>query len=165
MTKKGVFRLVTNSPHLFRRTKMTHEDKGHFSKKHPPERKVNERVATAVKSKIKDGAMACAVAFEIAESLGVPPEEVGFTLDSLEVNIVKCQLGLFGYAPVKRIVKPAERVPPDLEKAIRGALVKDRLSCASAWALAEKRRLKKMEISSACETLGIKIGPCQLGTF
>jgi hypothetical protein len=144
---------------------MTHEDKGHFSKKHPPDRKVNEQVVAAVKSKVKDGAMACAVAFEVAESLGVPPEEVGFTLDSLEVNVVKCQLGLFGYSPAKRIVKPAERVPPDLEKAIREALVKDRLPCASAWALAEKRRLKKMEISSACETLGIKIRPCQLGTF
>jgi len=144
---------------------MTHEDKGHFKQKHSPDRKLNEQVAAAVKSKVKDGAMACAVAFEIAESLGVPPEEVGFTLDSLEVNIVKCQLGLFGYAPVKRIVKPAERVPPDLEKAIRGALAKDRLPCASSWALAEKRRLRKMEVSSACETLGIKIGPCQLGTF
>jgi hypothetical protein len=144
---------------------MTHEDKGHFSKKHPPDRKVSERVNAAVKAKVTDGAMACAVAFEIAESLGVQPEEVGFTLDSLEVKVVKCQLGLFGYSPAKRIVKPAERVPPDIEKAIRGALVKGRLPCASAWALAEKRRLKKMEISSACETLGIKIGPCQLGTF
>jgi hypothetical protein len=144
---------------------MTHEDKGHFSKKHPPDRKVDERVAAAVKSKVKDGAMACAVAFEIAESLSVPAEEVGFTLDSLEIKVVKCQLGLFGYAPVKRIVKPAERVAPDLEKAIRGALVKDRLPCVAAWALAEKRRLKKMDISSACETLGIKIRPCQLGTF
>ncbi|MGE5842453.1 MAG: hypothetical protein ACM335_09260 [Deltaproteobacteria bacterium] len=144
---------------------MTHEDKGHFSKKHPPARKVNERVSAQVKAKVTEGAMACAVAFEIVENLGVPPEEVGFTLDSLEVKVVKCQLGLFGYTPVKRIVNPAERVPPDLEKAIREALVNKRLSCASAWALAEKRRLKKMEISSACEALGIKIGPCQLGTF
>ena len=144
---------------------MTHEDKGHFSKKHSPDRKVSERVSAQVKSKVTDGAMACAVAFEIAESLAVPAEEVGFTLDSLEVKVVKCQLGLFGYAPSKRLVKPVERVPPDLEKTIRGALVKGRLPCSSAWALAEKRRLKKMEISSACETLGIKIGPCQLGTF
>jgi hypothetical protein len=144
---------------------MTHEDKGHFSKKHSPDRKVNERVSDQVKSKVTDGAMACALAFEIAESQGVPAEEVGFTLDHLEMRVIKCQLGLFGYAPVKRIVKPAERVPQDLEKAIQGALVKDRLSCASAWALAEKRQLRKMEISSACEALGIKIGPCQLGTF
>jgi len=144
---------------------MTHEHKGHFSKKHSPDRKVRERVKAAVQTKVTDGATACAVAFEIAESLGAPPEEVGFTLDALEVKVTKCQLGLFGYSPDKRIVKPAQRVPPDLEKAIRGALVKDRLPCASAWALAEKRRLKKMEISSACEGLGIKIGPCQLGTF
>jgi len=144
---------------------MTHENKGHFSKKHSSDRKVNERVIALVKTKVQDGAMACAVAFEVAESLGVPAEEVGFTLDSLEVKVVKCQLGLFGYAPAKRIVKPAERVAPDLEKAIRAALVKGRLSCTAAWALAENRRLKKMDISSACETLGIKIGSCQLGTF
>jgi len=144
---------------------MTHEDKGHFKLKHSPDRKLNEKVADLVKSKVKEGGMACAVAFEIAESLGVSPEEVGFTLDSLEIDIVKCQLGLFGHGQAKRIVKPAERVPPDLEKAIRGALVNDRLPCASAWALAEKRRLKKMDISSACEALGIKIRPCQLGTF
>ena len=144
---------------------MTHEDKGHFRLKHSPDRKMNERVAAAVKSKAKDGTMACALAFEIAESLGVPVEEVGFTLDSLEVSLVKCQLGLFGYGPARRIVKPAETVPPDLEKAIRESLLNNRLPCASAWALAEKRRLRKMDISSACETLGIKIGPCQLGTF
>jgi hypothetical protein len=144
---------------------MTHEDKGHFSKKHSSDRKVKEPVRAMVKTKTVDGAMACAVAFEIAESLGVSAEEVGFTLDSLEVKVVKCQLGLFGYAPAKRIVKPAERVPPELEKAIQGALVNGRLPCSSSWALAEKRRLNKMEISSACETLGIKIGPCQLGTF
>jgi hypothetical protein len=145
---------------------MAHEDKGHFSKKHPPDRKVNEQVSARVKAKVKDESMACAVAFEIAESLGVPAEEVGFTLDKLEVKVINCQLGLFGYAtPSKRTVKPAERVAQDLEKAIRGALVKGRLSCADAWALAEKRGLKKMEISAACETLGIKIGPCQLGTF
>jgi len=144
---------------------MAHEDKGHFSKKHSSDRKVNERESALVKTNVQDGAMACAVAFEVAETLGVPAEEVGFTLDSLEVKVVKCQLGLFGYAPAKRIVKPAERVAPDLEKAIRAALVKGRLSCTAAWALAENRRLKKMDISSACETLGIKIGSCQLGTF
>ena len=144
---------------------MTHEDKGHFSKKHPQDRKVSEPVSAMVKAKVKDGAVACAVAFEVAERLGVPAEEVGFTLDSLEVQLVKCQLGLFGYAPVKRIVKPAQGVAPDLEKAIRAALVNNRLPCSSAWALAEKRRLKKMDLSSACETLGIKIGPCQLGAF
>lgn len=144
---------------------MTHEDKGHFRLKHSPGRKLNEGVVAAAKGKVKNGTSACLVAFEIAERLGVPVEEVGFTLDMLEVSIVKCQLGLFGYGPQRRIVKPAEKVDPDFEKAIRDSLVNGRLPCASAWALAEKRRLRKMEVSSACETLGIKIGPCQLGTF
>lgn len=144
---------------------MTHEDKGHFRLKHSSNRTIHERVAAMVKAKVKDGTMACAVAFEIAESLGVPPEEVGFTLDVLEVSLVKCQLGLFGYGPARRIVEPADSVHPGLEKAIRESLLNDRLPCASAWAIAEKLRLRKMEVSSACETLGIKIGSCQLGTF
>jgi hypothetical protein len=155
-------RLIISS---FRRTKMAHEDKGHFSLKHSPDRKINERVAAMVKGKVRDGTMACAVAFEIAEGLAFPVEEVGFTLDLLEVSVVKCQLGLFGYGPARRIVKPAERLSPGLEKAIRESLVDNRLPCASAWAIAEKLRLRKMEVSSGCETLGIKIGPCQLGTF
>jgi len=144
---------------------MTHEDKGHFSLKHSSDRKVNEGVATMVKSKVKDGTMACSVAFEIAESLGLPAEEVGFALDLLEVSVVKCQLGLFGYGPARRIVKAAESLPPALEKAIRESLVKNRLPCASAWAVAEKLALRKMEVSSGCEALGVKISSCQLGTF
>ncbi|MBN2033283.1 MAG: hypothetical protein JW836_08410 [Deltaproteobacteria bacterium] len=144
---------------------MTHQDKGHFSLKHSPDRKINERVAEMVKEKVKDGTMACAIAFEIAEALGVPAEEVGFTLDLLEISLVKCQLGLFGYGPTRRIVKPAETLSPGLEKAIRESLLNDRLPCSSAWAIAEKFGLRKMEVSSGCETLGIKIGPCQLGTF
>jgi len=136
-----------------------------FAKKHPPDRKVDARVAEAVKTRAREGEIPCAVAFSIAEETGVPPEEVGFTMDMLGIRAVKCQLGLYGYTPNKRIVKPAERVEPDLEKAIRGALIGGRLPCAAAWELAERFGLRKMEVSSACESLGIKISSCQLGSF
>jgi hypothetical protein len=136
-----------------------------LSKKHPPDRKVNEEVAAAVKARVKDGELPCAVAFSIADEMKVAPAEVGFTLDMLAIRLVKCQLGLYGYKPNKRIVKPAERVSPDLEKAIRDALVNGRLPCLHAWQITERFGLRKMEVSSACETLGVKISACQLGSF
>lgn len=134
-------------------------------KKHPPDKKVNEEVAAAVKARVKEGELPCAVAFSITEETGASPGEVGFTVDMLGIRLVKCQLGLYGYKPNKRMVKPAESVSPDLEKAIRDALVNGRLPCLHAWQIAEGFGLKKMEVSSACETLGIKISSCQLGGF
>jgi hypothetical protein len=136
-----------------------------FSKKHSPDKKVNDQLAGTVKARAPEGEIPCAVAFSIGEEMNTPPGEVGFTLDALGVKVVKCQLGLYGYKPNKRIVKPAERVSPDLEKAIRDSLINGRLPCAAAWQLAERFRLRKMEVSSACETLGIKISACQLGSF
>lgn len=144
---------------------MTHEDRGHYSKKHPPDRQPRPETEEAVKNRSKEGEVPCAVAFTIVDDLNVTPEEVGFTIDSLENTIVKCQLGLFGYRPQKRIVKSAESVSEELQKAINSSLVDERLPCATAWSLAERFGLPKMEISSACEKLQIKVSSCQLGAF
>ena len=144
---------------------MTSEDKGHYSKKHPSDRKVKPEVVDALKKQISDKGISCAAAHKVVSDLGESPAEVGFTLDSLETAITKCQLGLFGYRPEKKIVKPAATVIQELEEAIRENLVNDRLSCKSAWEIAERSGIKKMEVASACETLKIKISPCQLGAF
>jgi len=144
---------------------MTHEDRGHYAKKHPPNRQVNPEVAEEVKKRAAGGEISCTEAFRLVKDLGVPVGEIGFTLDMLEVRIVKCQLGLFGYGPQKKIVKPAETVSPQLRKAILDDLVNGRLPCAKAWEIAERFRIPKMDVSSACEALNIKIRPCQLGSF
>ena len=86
-------------------------------------------------------------------------------MDLLKIKLAKCQLGLFGYTPERVIVKPADKVSPELEYAIRGRLVDERLPCAQAWEIAEELSLKKMDVSCAAEALGIKIKPCQLGAF
>ena len=144
---------------------MTEKDKGHFAKKHPPGRRVNPLIADAVKSRSPEGEIPCAVAFEIVKNQRSAPDEVGFTIDTLEVRVVKCQLGLVGYKPTKRIVKPSQNIPSTLKEAIQKSLVKDRLSCKAAWDIAESFGLRRLEVSSACETMGIKISSCQLGTF
>ncbi|MBE0556860.1 MAG: hypothetical protein IH628_06470, partial [Proteobacteria bacterium] len=81
--------------------------------------------------------------------------------------IGRCQLGLFGYdaAPRGRRVQPAEAVEPGLENEIRGRLSGGRLPCSAAWEIAADRKIPRLSVSSACETLKIKVKPCQLGAF
>ena len=144
---------------------MTHKDRGHYAKKHSSERKVRPDIAAAVKQKTSHGKITCAAAHQIAEKLDVPPSEVGFTIDFLEIRIEKCQLGLYGYRPERKIVKAAKKVSKRIEDAVRGSLDNDRLTCKTAWEIAKRLGIIKMEVSSACDALNIKISSCQLGAF
>ncbi|RLB11714.1 MAG: hypothetical protein DRG39_03640 [Deltaproteobacteria bacterium] len=144
---------------------MAHLSRGHYSGKHSADKKINEALAKAIKERAKNGEISCAAAHAIAKEFGVSPDEVGFTMDMLEIPLVKCQLGLFGYSPQKKVVKAATEVPDNLREEIEKALENGRLSCKRAWNIAVRLGLKRMDISAACEKLGIKIGPCQLGAF
>ncbi len=48
-----------------------------------------------IKSKARDGKIACAQALKLAEEAGVTSREVGDTLNALKIKIVGCQLGCF----------------------------------------------------------------------
>ncbi len=144
---------------------MTHKDEGQYRQKHPSGTTISEALAAAVRRKTHNGEMACADAFEIAAGQGVPPGDVGRALDLLEVRIIRCQLGLFGYGPGVKILRKMDAVAPELEKALRGRLADGRISCAAAWEIGAQFGLAKLDVSSACEALGIKIKPCQLGAF
>lgn len=110
-------------------------------------------------------ALSCAAAFDVARELGASPGAVGAAADELDIHLLECQLGLFGYKPEKKIVRALDAVDPEMAAAIRSALVKDRLPCRTAWDIAERFQVEKMTVSAACETLGVKIRPCQLGAF
>jgi hypothetical protein len=144
---------------------MTRKDKGGYGKKRSQEIKLNTAIAEAVKKEASDGNITCAAAFKVAGRVKVTPEEVGVAVDLLEIPIVKCQLGLFGYGASDKEVIAAEPVSPALETAIKEALVKGKLPCASAWEIAVNSKMAKREIASACEALKIKISSCQLGAF
>jgi hypothetical protein len=144
---------------------MTHADADRYAAKHPGDRKLDKRVAEAVQKRVAGGEINCADATAIAENLRVDMLKVGETLDLLEIRLKRCQLGLFGYAGKKLIVEPAVKVSPELEKAIRGSLADGRLSCLSAWKIADGMDLARMDVTSACEALKIKVKPCQLGAF
>jgi hypothetical protein len=144
---------------------MTHKDAGNYKAKHSPDVKVDEKIARAVEKTAINGKISCVDAEKITGNLCVTMQEVGVNLDLMDIQISKCQLGLFGYSPEKIIVKPAKAVPGELEKAIKSALINNRLPCAAAWNIAVRFGISKMEVSSACEALKIKVKPCQLGAF
>ena len=144
---------------------MAHEKGQKFSAKHEPGAQADPTVKENVIKNATQGELACAVAFQIADKLGVLPSEIGKTVDLLNMKLSKCQLGLFGYKPVKKKVKARGPENRQLEEAIRKSLIDGKLACSDAWEIANRFETTKMSVSGACEYLGIKIKPCQLGAF
>jgi len=136
-----------------------------FSDKHGPDAKADPVIEDKLTENAKNGNLACAVAFKLARELGVSPAEIGKTVDLLNLRLSKCQLGLFGYQPQKKAVKAKAPENRQMEEAIRNALKDERLSCSDAWDIAVRFKVPKMTVSGACESLGIKIKPCQIGAF
>ena len=87
---------------------MTHADKGKYAQKHPRETKIEDSLKQEVLKEAKENNVACKAAEEIAGRKAVSSGEVGIALDILNINIIECQLGLFGYSPQKKIVQPAK---------------------------------------------------------
>jgi hypothetical protein len=146
---------------------MAQEDKGHYAAKHK-NTTLDERIAVAVKSKADGGKLACPVAEQLAAELGVPMVEIGRTADLLEIRIGGCQLGLFGHTREEKGVKPAEEVSERLEIILRSRLTggpAGPMPCEAAWDIAALQEMPRLKVSCACEKLGIKIKPCQLGAF
>jgi hypothetical protein len=128
---------------------------------HNPDR----RLVEALHTKSDNEEISCADVFSIIGEIGAAPPDAGRALDMMGVSIIKCQLGLFGYVPEKKIVRPAENVAEAMRAEITAGLEGGKLPCARAWAIAEKLGTARMDVSDACETLGIKISRCQLGAF
>ena len=124
-----------------------------------------EQLETALQAAAENGDLSCAAAFDVAKAYDLPPEEVGDLADRTGLHLCRCQLGLFGYPPHKKIVTPLAHVDEDLADAIRAGLEGGRLPCRTAWKIADRLGVPRMRVSAACEALEIKIKPCQLGAF
>ena len=143
---------------------MTHTDKGKYFEKHPQATKVDDGLKKEINKKVKDSNIACKAAEQIAQKSSKSMGEVGVAIDMLNINIIRCQLGLFGYDGKKKVAAAAD-VAPDYAAAITAALVEGRLPCAAAWKIADEFQIKRMDVCAACEKMQIKIKPCQLGAF
>ena len=144
---------------------MAQNNFNHYAKKHSPDTVMDEAVANALGELALQGALPCAVAFEVAQRLQKEPAAIGQAADLLELRLIKCQLGLFGHGPKKDREKPGPPIPPQIQEAIRKGLQDGRLPCKNAWKIAEDFSMHKMQIGTICDIMDIKIGPCQLGAF
>lgn len=144
---------------------MGHGDNSKYSNKHPEGSSPDALIAERLKKVEQNGRVSCVDAHRIAGALEVPSGDVGRTMDLMDLRIAACQLGLFGYQPLKRIVKPAAEIPPEIESQIRSRLVNGRLSCLDAWDIADNMGMDRLKVAEVCEALGIKIIRCQLGAF
>lgn len=126
-------------------------------------------IEETLRNSLKDGTLPCAVAFRIAQEHSVAPGEVGDLATGLDIRISHCQLGLFGYGPkaqgLHKIVRPAETVSEEVEKALRNRTADGNITCSDAWAIAKKMRIPKMEVAAAIEALGLRLIQCQLHCF
>jgi len=159
---------------------MTHEDAGHYRAKHPAGTAPDPAVAAAVEAKAESGArggtagaaeaaaegrITCTAAHQVATELGVPPAKVGTTIDLLEYRLIECELGLFGSSVELEIPASADELPQELRDRLAEAAVNGRVSCLACWKIADDLGLERRAASAACELLGLKIKPCQLGAF
>ncbi len=57
---------------------------------------IDPRLVEELRRRTPDGFLPCAVAFAIAERLGVTRRQVGDAANEIGIKIVDCQLGCFG---------------------------------------------------------------------
>ncbi len=136
-----------------------------YSEKHGRDARPDPMLEKEIRKRLKNQVIPCAVVFNMAGELNVAPGEIGKTADLLDIPLSKCQLGLFGYIPDKKIVRAEKTDNRELMDAIEEALINDRLPCEAAWKIAARFKTPKLKIGNICEGHGIKVKPCQLGAF
>lgn len=144
---------------------MSSSSKKDFSKKHSIDTKIDENIKKEVLERSKNKELSCAIAFAISADTDTPIAQIGIAADLSRIKLIKCQLGLFGYQPEKKVVSGKEDVDPTLKRHIVNQVSEGRLSCRKAWEIASQSNVSKMHVSNACEAMNVKIAPCQLGAF
>lgn len=133
--------------------------------KHRPDKKPDRLIKYEILKHSLNNELSCASAFLIAKELNVSPDKVGMIADLINCRLVKCQMGLFGYRPDKKIVTPVKTASQNLKNTITDNLVEGKLECKIAWDIASRFKVNKMTVSGICEDMNIKINECQLGAF
>jgi hypothetical protein len=128
-----------------------------------------EEIKAKIKSLLVNGQLPCTVAHVIAYELGVKPLQVGQAADEMEVALSLCQLGCFGYGPKaegkSKILRPTTKKDEKLMERLRSTTVEGSIPCIRLWQIAAEFGLERLAVSNAAEALGLKIRPCQLGSF
>ena len=121
-------------------------------------------IVEILESASSDKKISCVKVFDVIREYTIFPDIAGFTLNQNKIKLNLCQLGLFGYPEGKKIIE-CDSISEDLEDKIYSSLEDEKLPCAAAWNIASELNIKKLEVTAACEKLGIRINKCQLGAF
>ncbi len=143
---------------------MSHEDAGHYAKKHQ-NKNLDKKIASVLKKKSNNKTISCAAIHAAAEVLGISPIEAGIQADLMELRLVKCSLGLFGYDPGKKKINKNMEISELLNNELEKNSGNGTITCIKCWKIGRKLKIKRLDIASACENKGIKIKQCQLGAF
>ncbi|MCK5542460.1 MAG: hypothetical protein KAI40_07180 [Desulfobacterales bacterium] len=145
---------------------MTHENAGHYAKKHQGI-KIDNTIAEKLKKTSKDEKIPCQKIHAVANELSRIPIQVGIQADLIELRLNCCQLGLFGWEKESsgKLIDKNIQINDILEEALDKSAKDNRITCSDCWDIAKNLKIKKLDIGSACEKKGIKIKKCQLGAF
>ena len=143
---------------------MTHSDRGHYANKHS-DIEINPDAKALLEAEANQDQITCAAVHKVAKRLGITPAAAGAQADLLELRLIRCSLGLFGYGKGVKLIQPVESIPEELDRLLDQASDSGRISCYDCWRIARELKLKRVEVSSACEFKGLRIRPCQLGAF
>ena len=130
---------------------------------------MDDGLQQAMRDRLQDGSLPCAVAHELARAFGLPPLRVGQVATEADIRISLCQLGLFGYGPKSlgkhKIVHAMDNVPEELAARLRAAAGEAGIACAAIWHIADELGYPRLVASSAVEAMGLRVSRCQLGCF
>lgn len=126
---------------------------------------VKEYLKQEILRQAVENQISCAAAEKISQTTKVPLSEIGLAVDMLNIKIIHCQLGLFGYEEKKKLLPVMEEVSNELRLCLEAKLVGGKLPCFAAWEIASLLNMRRLDVGASCEKLKIKIKPCQLGAF
>ena len=143
---------------------MTHEDAGHYAKKHQNV-EIDKDIEEKLKKNSEEGNISCPMVHSIAKTLSTTPDNIGVQADLLEMRILHCQIGLFGWEPLGKLIDKSIEISESLEQELEKNIKDNRITCSGCWDIAKKLKIKKLDVASACEKKGVKIKKCQIGAF
>lgn len=119
----------------------------------------------SVKSSLKDGYLACPVAWSLAKKADVPRIAVGAMTDKLGFRITECQLGCFKVDKTLYTEPPREILDSAMISELERLDNDKQLTCEKAFELSTRYRQKPMVVGNEASARNMKIRNCQLGCF
>ena len=118
-----------------------------------------------IKESLKDGYLACPVAWKIAKDAGVPKIAVGEITDRLGIRITDCQLGCFKVEKTLHDNPDHKQIESEIIAELEKLIANNELTCPKVFELARHHKVKPLDVAHEVSARGLKFLDCQLGCF